>query len=771
MSRTLSPEPGVASGLIAPSTGHSIPLDHVRVEAHVVDLCARVTVHQSYRNLERVPLEVVYVFPLDEGAAVCGFEATVDGVRYVGRAMERDEAFKTYDDALEAGHGGFLLDEERADVFTASLGNMKPGSEVVLSITYVTELAAEGAAARFTLPTTVSPRYAPASDSTGVGPTPAEVLNPPVAFEVPYAFTFEMDVTMNGAIRAVQSPSHPIEVELEGPRARVRLAQRDAPMDRDLVIVLAAEGLDTPHATVERGDRGGAVLLSFVPRFESSTQPAEVVFLVDRSGSMVGTSIAEVRNALQLCLRSLSPGCRFNLVGFGSTFEALFAESRPYDDASMKIAASFVRTLDADLGGTELLPALEFVLRQAPTAGLARQVLLLTDGEVTNTDELIDIVGRHAAAARFFTFGIGAGASRHLVRGIARASGGAAEFISPGERIEAKVMRQFKRVFAPALTDVKVEWDQLGATPSVDRVPPVFDGERVTIYALTDVPRAGTATLSGMLAGRAVTFDVPVDPARAIEGDTIATLAARERIRTLEEQSEFLEGRGSLQRRARANTGVAAEIADLGVKYQLCSRETSFVAIEHRETPALGRAELRRVPVALTSGWGGLRAQGETAASMHSLACAPSPLSASFGAGRLYSRGAKLAFRTSAAAPRDVWSDSDADAPVPGPRPHDRLVALQRADGSWVLDRAFAQAIKKDLGDLKAQTGGATGDARVIRTALATAIAIAWLETFAAPARSEWEMLAEKARNWLAACDAAPAGGVSWSDLAERILR
>ena len=265
-----------------------------------------------------MPLEVVYVFPLDEGAAVCGFEATVDGVRYVGQAKERDEAFKEYDDALEAGHGGFLLDEERADVFTASLGNMKPGSEVVLSITYVTELAAEGAAARFTLPTTVSPRYAPAQDRTGVGPTPAEALNPPVALDVPYAFTFEMDVTMSGRIRGVQSPSHPIEVEQDGARARVRLAQRSAPMDRDLVIVVAAEGLDVPHAVVERGEQGGALLLSFVPTFETAAQPAEVIFVIDRSGSMGGTSIAEVRNALQLCLRSLSPGCRFNIVSFGS---------------------------------------------------------------------------------------------------------------------------------------------------------------------------------------------------------------------------------------------------------------------------------------------------------------------------------------------------------------------------------------------------------------------------------------------------------------------
>jgi len=777
MSPFVSSSAAVTSGLVARESGQSIPLEHVRVEAHVVDLCARVTVHQCYRNREEVPLEVVYVFPLDEGAAVCGFEATVDGVRYVGLAMERDKAFKEYDDALEAGHGGFLLDEERADVFTASLGNMKPGSEVVLSITYVTELAAEGPAARFTLPTTVSPRYAPASDRTGVGPTPAEALNPPVAMDVPYAFTFEMDVTMNGVIRGVQSPSHPIAVEQEGTHARVRLAQRNAPMDRDLVIVVAADGLDTPHATVEHGERGGAVLLSFVPRFEASTQPAEVVFVIDRSGSMVGSSIAEVRNALQLCLRSLSAGSRFNIVSFGNTFEALFPVSRPYDEASMSEAAAFVATLEANMGGTELLPALQYVVSREPLAGLARQVLVLTDGEVTNTDEVIDTVRRHAAAARFFTFGIGAGASQHLVRGIARASGGAAEFISPGERIEAKVMRQFKRVFAPALTDVKVAWGQPGATPASDQMPPVFDGERVTIYALTETAQAGTAKLTGTLAGRAVTFEIPVDPGRAVQGDTIATLAARERIRTLEEQGEYLESRGSRQRRARANTAAAAEIAALGVKYQLCSRETSFVAIEHRETPAEGRAELRRVPVALTSGWGGLREQVPMMAWM----AAPQPTSPTRVASHVMNQMAgpadvcyDMALAEFDAAPtmrsRPSFMGRVPAATRDSSRPHDRLISLQRADGSWDLDAAFANSVSVKLRDLEKALRNAIGDAEIARRALATAVATAWLDKCAPAARGEWELLAEKARRWLEACGAAPGGGVSWAELAARIL-
>jgi Ca-activated chloride channel family protein len=791
MSASAISDPAANSGLFSVATRKPIPLDRVRVEAHVVDACARVTLHQSYHNAEIVPLEVVYTFPLDEGAAVCGFEATVDGVRYVGRAMERDEAFKLYDDALEAGHGGYLLDEERGDVFTASLGNVKPGSEVALSITYVTELAAEGAAVRFTLPTTVSPRYAPAADQIGVGRTPAEALNPPVALEVPYGFSFEMSAAMSGAIRSVQSPSHPIEVETDGAHATVRLARRDAPMDRDLVIVLAADGLDLPHAVVERGEKGSAALLSFLPRIEKVPQAADVVFVIDRSGSMAGSSIEEVRNALQLCLRSLTSGSCFNIVSFGSTHAALFPASRAYDEASMGEAAAFVRTLEADMGGTEILPALRFALEQPPVAGLPRQVLVLTDGEVTNTDEVIDLARRHAADARCFTFGIGAGASQHLLKGIARASGGAAEFISPGERIEAKVMRQFARVFAPAMTDVRVEWGQPGLTPAADRVPPVFDGERVRVYAMADNASrlgAGTATLRGTVSGRAVAFEIPIDPARAVEGDTIATLAARTRIRTLEEAGEYLENRGSLQRRGRASAKAAAEIAALGVTYQLASRETSFVAIEHRDTPIEGQAELRRVPVALTSGWGGLRE------SPPSFLCASAPAPASTGGGPMDPAAYSLAWRDSFAMPADARAEDSGPMSKPenlgfsvsshvlhprAPRqarvrPLDAVVALQRADGSWELDEAFAKAVSLRMSALEKALRKAAGGREDARRALATAVALAWFEKHAAAWRVEWELLAKKALAWLATSGTEPAPGQGWNawlDLAQRLVR
>ena len=124
-------------------------------------------------NRESTPIEAVYVFPLDDGAAVCGFEAVVDGTLVVGEVQERDKAFEMYDDAMESGHGAFLLDEERPDVFQASIGNLAPGKEVMVKLTYVTELTVNDGSLRFAIPTTVSPRYAPAEDRTGTGRPPS----------------------------------------------------------------------------------------------------------------------------------------------------------------------------------------------------------------------------------------------------------------------------------------------------------------------------------------------------------------------------------------------------------------------------------------------------------------------------------------------------------------------------------------------------------------------------------------------------------------------
>ena len=113
------------SGLLA--GGRPIPLEGVRVEAHLAAAHVEVTVTQRYRNWEPEPVEAVYVFPLDEAAAVCGFAALAAGKLIRGHVEERERAFEKYDDALLKGDGGFLLDQQRPNIFTASVGNLRPG--------------------------------------------------------------------------------------------------------------------------------------------------------------------------------------------------------------------------------------------------------------------------------------------------------------------------------------------------------------------------------------------------------------------------------------------------------------------------------------------------------------------------------------------------------------------------------------------------------------------------------------------------------------------
>jgi Ca-activated chloride channel family protein len=764
-----------------------VPLAGVSVVADIVNLCARVTVTQRFVNREATLIEAVYLFPLDEGAAVCGFEALIDGTLVVGESMEREAAFAKYDDAMQAGHGAYLLDEERPDVFQASVGNLPPGKEALLKIIYVSELLVQDGELRFVVPTTISPRYAPAVDRVGVGRSDDETLNPPREWHVPYGLNLTANLAISGAIARTESPSHPIAMAVAGGRTTVTLATDEVALDRDFVLTVAAGGLDTPCAWIEKDHTGAtAVAVSYVPALPADSRPAEVIFVVDESGSMQGSSIEQVRNALQLCLRSMIPGCHFNIVSFGSNFEALFSESRVYDESTLAAAARFVSDMKANRGGTEILPALTSVLTQKTVPDLSRQVVVLTDGQVSNTDAVLELAKAHAKTARVFTFGIGAGASHHLVQGLARAGGGSAESIFPGERIESKVVRLFGRLLAPAFTDVSLDWGSLDVVAAPSTVPPLFANSRLVMYGFVKTLAPATLTLTGIGPKGKVQFDVALDPSQAVDGQTIGTLAARSRIRELEESPEWTGPRASRQGRTRTSA-VTREIIDLAVRYNLVSRETSLVAIEKRETPLKDEMKLRRIPIALTAGWGGFRAPmgmladtmagfmrtaahgaagmaAESALTAQTRGVTPELTARSIGRpassgvlGSLFSRW----LRAETAASEGVAQPPDESMR----RRVLRLASTQRADGSWQLSDELADVIGWPMAVLVGKLMDFGEDSPGSREAWATAMALAWLDRECHDMRDEWELIARKGHQWL---DRFPGGGNTYRTAASK---
>eukprot|EP01083_Nonionella_stella_P101279 286914_1 len=128
----------------------SVPLEHVSVKASVVsDFFCKVVVEQFYRNqaVEREggSIDVRYVFPLDEGSAVCGFEAELgNGGTIVGVSKESEQAKREFSAAIEQGQKAALMTQHRADVFICEIGNLDADETCTVRITYITELALEG---------------------------------------------------------------------------------------------------------------------------------------------------------------------------------------------------------------------------------------------------------------------------------------------------------------------------------------------------------------------------------------------------------------------------------------------------------------------------------------------------------------------------------------------------------------------------------------------------------------------------------------------------
>ena len=750
--------------------GEAIPLQGVRVEAEVRLGAARTRVLQRYRNVESKPVEAVYVFPLPEGSAVCGFEARIGDRHIQGTVQEREKAFERYDDAMMDGNGAFLLDQERPDVFTASVGNLEAGAEVVLAISFVSQLHREGDAIRYALPTTISPRYVPEHvvDAPTVGQPDWERVTPPVALEVPYGIEVSVDARLGTAIRSVASPSHPVEVEVDGEKARVRFASREQTMDRDFVLLLRSEAAGQPSALLQREEDGATTaVVTFLPTLEE-TAPAdsETIFLVDCSGSMGGTSMEEARRALRLCLRSLSPGSAFNVIRFGSRFEQLFPVSRAYDDASMEEADRHAQAMHANLGGTEILRPLQAIVAQEGRA--QRQVILLTDGQVANEPEVVALAREHRDSVRIFTFGIGAGASEYLVRGVARASRGAAEFIHPGERIEPKVLRQFNRIASPPLTGVCVECPGVEASMAPRDVPPVFDGDALTLFIRFQGEIPEGAVLRGDSLGGPLRAEVSFD-ADIEEGNLASTLWAQARLRELEDGSAGGGSRRGSNQRGRKDQRRGDPILTLALRHGLVSSRTSFVAVEVRDEAdrTQQQAELRRIPVALTSGWGDIKRRQVRSRQRPRMA---SPLAATLSAG-LRTLSARQAPRSApadirafsalrmsrASAPAsgiddllgavaDKLGEACEEACAPGGgMDHLDLLMLQRADGSFTAGPGLIEYTglsPDDLTDIASDLG-------VDEAVVATVAALMVLHRDASGRRDEWRRAATKADRWL----------------------
>ncbi len=494
---------------IQTKNGVVIPLLGVDAVGSLVGLFLRMTIQQRYQNNTLDPLEVIYTFPLPSAAVLLKAEIHVRGNVYQSQVFAKPKASQKYTEAVDAGDTAILVTQV-ADLYTIQIGNVPAGEEVAIHITYGEMLVPNDGTVRVSLPTTIAPRYG----------TPPKSMRPEqVPFSdlfVRYPFTYQLTV-WGRAASTFEVPSHIARIASDD--TVTTIAIDGVSMDRDVVVL--AHGYTDYRGSLTASHARQQWLANYVtiPKIDAAPviAPMHVKLLIDCSGSMGGTSITQARQAVVRLLQLLKDGDSIAVTRFGSEVQDVTAGLMTVGNAVRKQMNAWLKTVDADLGGTETVAAVEHVL-DMPTNGTDCDVILITDGETYG----VDSVAKRAVKSghRIYPMVIGFAPADGQLQKLAQMTGGFCEVVTPNERIDDAMARIVRRIQATPVLDVAIEYGEgVVAWQQGRRLQYVGDTALLTAVldrAVTPQLRVGTVQIP-------ITTTTVPDP---LTNDFVRTMAA-----------------------------------------------------------------------------------------------------------------------------------------------------------------------------------------------------------------------------------------------------
>jgi Ca-activated chloride channel family protein len=597
---------------------------HHESEAQVTikGMLAKVVLRQTFENNSNEWVEGIYVFPLGETAAVNHMVMEVGERRILAQIKEKQEAERMYQEARREGRRAALTEQQRPNLFTQSIANIAPGEVVTIELHFHEAVSYADNTFRWRLPTSLTPRYIPGA------PLSEESLQLPIngwslpTDQVPDAHRITPFMDVSKALDApplvnrLEKPRNPIRIqlrldaglplaEIRGSYHQLRLHKNGdvhsvttvpemVSMDRDFEIswkTPAGQSPDAAFFTEEvKGEDYG--LLMVLPPQQALQQrlPREVIFIIDTSGSMSGTSIRQARQSLLMALERLQSTDRFNVIEFNSEHFPLFDQPRYAGSRELKAARRFVEKLEAR-GGTEMAAALQTAMASPAPEGYLKQLVFITDGSVGNETALLQMIHQQLGDARLFTVGIGSAPNSFFMRKAAEFGRGTFTFVGSQQEVGEKMQALFSKLETPVLSNLKIEWP-LGLNAEVwpKKLPDLYQGEPLLVSVKFEgkLPPGSQIRLSGEQAGQTWSRDLLLTPANSKRPAAGVSLRwARAKIEALLDEKT----------RGRHEDEVRAQVLQLALEHQLVSPYTSLVAVEEIASRPQGEG-LNTEPVA-----------------------------------------------------------------------------------------------------------------------------------------------------------------------------
>jgi Ca-activated chloride channel family protein len=594
-----------------------LPLKSLDAQARIDGLIARVQMTQTFVNAHAEALEATYIFPLPDRAAVTRFRLEVAGRIVEGELKERGAARQEYDQAIQAGHRAAIAEEERPGVFTLRVGNLPPGEEATVRLTLTGPLPYSEGEATFRFPLVVAPRYIPgvplpgAPVGDGVAPDTDAVpdasrISPPVllpGFPNPVRLGLSVEVPTSSLKPGDFRSSLHTVVESEDNDTKLFRLQPGERLDRDFILRFRIAQQRIVSSLALQPDRDGpegTFLLTLVPPAANGhSTPRDVVFVLDRSGSMGGWKIVAARRALARMVDTLSDRDRFSVLAFDDRIETPPESGGRLMPATNRLrfrAVEFLAKVDSR-GGTEMAEPLNRAVNELSGeggSGRERILVLVTDGQVGNEDQILRHLGRRVKDLRIFTLGIDRAVNEGFLRRLADLGGGRSEIVESEDRLDDVMDSIHRHIGTPVLTGLRLEpagLKFLSDSVVPGRAPDLFDGTPLLVSGRYRGDADGAIALQAR-GGAGQMWSVEIRGQR-VDNPALTTVWARGRLRELEDRYAI----GS-------SKPLEREIVATSLRFGVLCRFTAFVAVDRSEVVNPGGQVHGIVqPVEQPAGW------------------------------------------------------------------------------------------------------------------------------------------------------------------------
>ncbi len=643
-----------------------LPLKALDVDARVIGTFAHTTVTQTFNNTAGVPVEATYIFPLPDRAAVTRFTMVVAGRRVEGDLQERGAARRTYDAAITAGKRASIAEEERPGTFTLRVGNLLPNEDATIIIELTGPLSVVDGEVTYRFPLVVAPRYMPGTPLRGeqVGDgqhldtsavPDASRISPPVLLAgYPNPVRLGIRVRLDPAglpLSQVRSALHAAWADDDEGLLQVKIGAGER-LNRDFILRFTlGDGAMRTSARAADSKGDDAFLLTVLPAMLSTTKrPRDLVFVVDRSGSMSGWKMIAARRSVARMIDTLRGADRFCVMAFDDRVE--YADDLgnrlvPATDRARFTAVEWLATVN-DRGGTEMAQPLAEAADLLAGGDLERDRVLVfvTDGQVGNEAQILKLLGTRLKKTRVFALGIDQAVNAGFMNRLASlGASGEAELVESEDRVDDVLARCHRRIDAPALSELTISIEDaelVSDTIAPSRLPDVFDGVPAVIVGKLRRRHGKQPTLivrGKDASGATQTLRVAVETSG---NPSLLPAWARLHLRDLEDRFDGHQGdRGTLQ----------ASILRVSLEAKVLCRFTAFVAVDHEVVNAGGRVHKTTQAVEQPAGW------ADAGIPMEASALWPAPVSPVRSQG--FASAAPVLNKSTASFDADSHEDSD----------------------------------------------------------------------------------------------------------------